>query len=609
VAASNGHGGSKRGDLMGIRRASGAAGVALVVAAGLTGCEPPTAWVPEVIDLDGPAGTSSDAGSAVLSPDDRLVAFVSHSSGFGPTDTNGDVDVYLHDRQTGETELVSVNADGTDSGRGVAQTSASQQPVFSPDGTKLAFVSSASDLVPGGTGDGTDVFVRDLVAGTTEWVSAPADGIGEDDHSWSGGPVFSPDSSQVAFHSDAQDLVPGQPAQGAHTAYVRDLTTSTTRPAVGRPDGSFVEVAWPYGWSPDGASFGFSTSAPLAPEDVDSSEDVYVLEVGSGTTAFASNGTAGVLDYDATFGSFSPDGTSLTFSMQGFRSDFTMQTDVYITDLDTQETRLVSRAADGSGQADGSTGSPAFTSDGETLVVMSSATDLGPIDRHPQPSGRIFTYDIAADTFSLVAANTGDGPGWIGYVLSPTGDELAFTERGDVYTWDIPGRRARFAIGDSGVGEIRAVDYDSTGSRLLVSAFSSTTGRSDLFLAEQHVADLSVELSGEASTSGGVDTFTYEVVVANGGPDEAPGARVLVVIPEGSTVVDGGDCTVAGPQLPTLASCEIGDLAVGEQATISFAAAADLAPGTAFTTTVTAGAAGIDPDGSDDSATVDLTAA
>ena len=151
-------------------------------------------------------------------------------------------------------------------------------------------------------------------------------------------------------------------------------------------------------------------------------------------------------------------------------------------------------------------------------------------------------------------------PGGPATSLSPTGDELAFTERGDVYTWDIATRRARFAIGDSGVGEIRAVTYDSTGSRLLISAFSSTTGRSDLFLAEQHVADLSVELSGEARTSGGVDTFTYEAAVANGGPDDAPGARLLVALPEGSTLVDGGDCAVAGPQLPMVAVCEIGDL-------------------------------------------------
>jgi hypothetical protein len=81
------------------------------------------------------------------------VAFFSEASNLVPGDTNAE-DVFLHDRRTRRTELISVATGG-------AQGNAfSSLPVVSADGRSVAFESFASNLVPGDTNGTFDVFVR-----------------------------------------------------------------------------------------------------------------------------------------------------------------------------------------------------------------------------------------------------------------------------------------------------------------------------------------------------------------------------------------------------------------------------------------------------------------
>ena len=61
-----------------------------------------------------------------------------------------------------ETSLVSVSLSGNRPGNG-----ASTSPLISSDGRYVAFTSAASDLVTNDTNGAMDVFVRDLLAGTT----------------------------------------------------------------------------------------------------------------------------------------------------------------------------------------------------------------------------------------------------------------------------------------------------------------------------------------------------------------------------------------------------------------------------------------------------------
>jgi len=161
-----------------------------------------------------------------LSVDGRLVAFQSDATNLVVRDTNGATDVFVHDRQTGTTERVSVASGGSQG------DSFSAGPVLSADGRLVAFHSTATNLVARDTNGATDVFVHDRQTGTTERVSVASGGTQGNDSS--AGPVLSADGGLVAFHSTATNLVSGD-ANGAYDVFVHELTVSTTTTSTTQP--------------------------------------------------------------------------------------------------------------------------------------------------------------------------------------------------------------------------------------------------------------------------------------------------------------------------------------------------------------------------------------
>ena len=101
----------------------------------------------------------------------------------------------------------------------------SDAPSVTPDGRYVAFDSYASDLVQSDGNFASDVFVQDLVAGTTE--RASVDTGGEDPDGFSFIPSLSADGRYVAFHSFATDLVQSD-GNFAYDVFVRDLVAGTT---------------------------------------------------------------------------------------------------------------------------------------------------------------------------------------------------------------------------------------------------------------------------------------------------------------------------------------------------------------------------------------------
>jgi Tol biopolymer transport system component len=119
-------------------------------------------------------GFSCDAPA--ISADGRYVAFHSDGAGLVPNDTSTNSDVFVRDRVLGKTERVSVGSDGeTPIGNGT-EFGNSLDPAISANGRFVAFTSSARNLIPGRQIFETHVYVRDLVAGTTEIVSERPDG-------------------------------------------------------------------------------------------------------------------------------------------------------------------------------------------------------------------------------------------------------------------------------------------------------------------------------------------------------------------------------------------------------------------------------------------------
>jgi hypothetical protein len=88
------------------------------------------------------------------------VAFVSDASNLVPGDTNGISDAFVRDRRTGTTRRVSVGSTGTQANGFGSFGSNSVAPAVSADGRSVAFASDASNLVAGDTNESLDVFVR-----------------------------------------------------------------------------------------------------------------------------------------------------------------------------------------------------------------------------------------------------------------------------------------------------------------------------------------------------------------------------------------------------------------------------------------------------------------
>jgi Tol biopolymer transport system component len=150
--------------------------------------------------------------------------FTSSAFDLVANDANGASDIFVRDIAAGTTSRVSVNLAGGDADL------PSTSPAISGNGRFVAFSSPATNLVVGDTNNLSDIFVRDLVAGTTLRASVSTTG-GEANRA-SSGASLSRDGRFVSFLSDATNLVAG--GSGFLTqVYVRDTQAqaqTTTRP-------------------------------------------------------------------------------------------------------------------------------------------------------------------------------------------------------------------------------------------------------------------------------------------------------------------------------------------------------------------------------------------
>nr|WP_298952392.1 Hint domain-containing protein [uncultured Methylobacterium sp.] len=169
---------------------------------------------------DGSQGNGVSTGAS-LSRDGNLVAFVSRADNLVAGDTNLGADVFVKNLTTGAVTRVSTASDGTQSSgdaTGIARISA--------DGTKVAFTSFADNLVPGDTNLSTDVFVKDLTTGTLTRVSTAADGTQSNGANFVS-PTLSADGSRVAFDSRATNLVPND-TNSVDDVFVADVICFAT---------------------------------------------------------------------------------------------------------------------------------------------------------------------------------------------------------------------------------------------------------------------------------------------------------------------------------------------------------------------------------------------
>ena len=172
------------------------------------------------MNFPGTGGGNGDSFPAAISADGRFALFESRAGDLVAQDTNGCRDVFVRDLIAGTTTVVSVSTNGG------SANGESRGAVMSLDGRYVAFVSDASNLVAGDTNRIPDVFVRDMQSNTTLAVSQGAIATNAATGGGSEGPEMTPDGRYVVFYSSATNLVPGVRTTG--DIYVRDLIAATT---------------------------------------------------------------------------------------------------------------------------------------------------------------------------------------------------------------------------------------------------------------------------------------------------------------------------------------------------------------------------------------------
>jgi len=350
-----------------------------------------------------------------LSPDGTKVVFYTSDRSVMPTGINGGL--VIKDLKTGEVTFFAI---GT-------------RPHFSSDGTKVVFQSDSSDLVAGDTNGSSDVFVKDIASGTVTRVSTDASGSQGNDYSFL--PVFSTDGTKVAFGSNATNLVAGD-TNGHRDIFVKDLLTGAITLAsasiagvTGNGDSNQSS------FSPDGTKVAFdSLASNLVAGDNNFASDSFVKNLITGEVTLVSTTTNGALANGIkSTATFSPDGSKVAFYAQSTNlipGDTNNATDLFIKDLNTGEmTRVSTNAAGEQGNSD--TTVFAFSHDGTKIAFASYATNLVPGDTNGRQD--LFVKDLLTGEVTPI---TVEAPHYLAspadiYAISFSSDdsELIFTSQ------------------------------------------------------------------------------------------------------------------------------------------------------------------------------------
>jgi Tol biopolymer transport system component len=323
-------------------------------------------------------GGNGDSLPAGLSADGRYALFVSSASDLVPDDTNNATDVFVRDLVNASTTCVSVNTNG------VAAGGSSRSPAMTPDARYVAFVSLANDLVPGHINNISDIYVRDLQAGVTTLASPGAVAAGGNIlTSRSEAPDITPDGRYVAFFSTATGLVTGAPGGG--DIYVRDLVGGTTiwasagaRAALRLSAQSTAAVCFNHVISSNGQFVAYEASTFPALGSTSSSWGyvlLYCLTNGV-TTLIHTNAAVSTAAYeDICSLDMTPDGRFVTFIAN---TNGTMGANTCALLWDEQSSALTLLSGDSSNHVQSASlcDAPAIEPSGRFVAFLSNATNL-----------------------------------------------------------------------------------------------------------------------------------------------------------------------------------------------------------------------------------------
>ncbi|MCY2960981.1 MAG: calcium-binding protein [Planctomycetota bacterium] len=349
--------------------------VLVLLAAPLAAQCPTTRASTDATGLQGDLGSglsTTALNRTYLSSDGRFVAFWSSATNLVPGDTNAKSDVFVRDLVAGTIERVSVDSAGLEA------NGDSTDPSISADGRIVAFQSAATNLAPGDGNGRIDIFVRDRTAGTTTRVSLDSSGV-EGDHDSTRADVSS-NGLYVAFQSRATNWVPND-TNNKFDAFVKNRATGVLDCVSLDPAGAVGDnTSGSPAVSGDGRWVAFhSLASNLVPNDTNGQFDVYLRDRQTGTLERLSVGPAGEeADYFSQAPSITPDGRYVAFSSTATNlvvGDTNNLFDVFVRDTALDVTRRIS-VDDQNYQGTSTSQGNSISADGRFVCFQSSAPNL-----------------------------------------------------------------------------------------------------------------------------------------------------------------------------------------------------------------------------------------
>lgn len=388
-----------------------------------------------------PQTANRESVGASISSDGRWVLAGSRATNLlaDLVDENNDRDVFVFDRQSGGAYLVShaAGAPATAANQSswpLAISGDGRWVLFE------SYASNLVDGVTDNNGQ-TDVFLHDRQSGSTVLVSRVADQMTTSDFAASYGVGVSDDGRWVLFHSTAADLVSGVTDElGFEDAFLFDRMTGQSQlvsHAVGAPLLAADNDSTPFGLSADGRYVAYrSRAANLVAglEDANGTDDVFLFDRVSGDSVAVSRAAVGV-PTAANGGSYglriSRNGQRVLFSSGATNlvdgvADLNGLPDMFLFDAGTNSVRLISRSAQAPGQtASGMSIEGVLNANGSRVLWQSDASDIvfGVADANSVND--VFLYDYAADSSTLMSHSAGN-PG-----LTANGESLLGTISGN----------------------------------------------------------------------------------------------------------------------------------------------------------------------------------
>ncbi|MDX2078265.1 MAG: hypothetical protein SFZ02_17665 [bacterium] len=397
-----------------------------------------------------------------ISDDGRYVSFSSEMTNLVPNDTNGFSDVFVRDTQAGTTIRVSEDELGNQGNHFSLDSS------LSADGRYITFASIASNLIPNDTNNAVDVFVRDLQTGQMERVSVDSAGIQANDNSYT--PHITGDGRYVLFTSFAKNLIENDTDVTTGT-FRHDRTTGETIRIPFNGNGGFTYYIM--GISDDGNRFAItSDDVALVAEDYNWMDDVFMRDIALGITtpisAFPTLTEVGAND-ESYLPSISDDGRFISFISRATNlvpnAYGVFSTNAYLYDRQTEQATVISIGMEGV-PAFNATILTSISGDGNTIVFVSFADNLVPNDTNNQQD--VFAYDRLTTQITRVSVNSEGVPSGgmtTRIAVSDDGRHVVFTSAANGLVANDTNGKDDIFVHDRQTGQTTRVSVSSNGTQ------------------------------------------------------------------------------------------------------------------------------------------------